>query len=257
MGFEGFGLGEAKVRASGGEWIGPGNHRLELLVFKQNKGDTFGEFRVMSTRDRGSNKTSHQAGDKVSIKWATGGTGKTSEMALVDLKTFLWALVSSCGKNPVDIKGEQWTKVADNALVGKAAGALVDCGAWYPVDKKTGEVIEFTRVTWSPTEASPPKPELFTGFGFDAEGGTAAAARPAPSASAPPARPGAAKPPEVDPKKRAEVLDALNEWKNEGRMTRDAVLAPASDYYTWGVGVVGASVYAELVAQVFDLPPGM
>lgn len=251
MGFEGFGLGEAKVRTSGGEWIGPGNHRLELMVFKQVKGDTFGEFRVLSTRDRGSNKTVHAPGDKVSIKWNTGGTGRNAEMAIVDLKTFLAALVKSCGKDPADLKGEQWTGAADNALVGKATGALVDCGAWYPVDKTTGQVIEFARTSWSPVESSPPKPELFTGYGFES-GGAAPKPNGAP-ASRPGAKPGAK--PDVDPKKRAEVLDALNEWKTEG-MTRGAVSETDGDYCAWGVSLVGRGVYAGLVAQVFgdDIP---
>lgn len=254
MGFEGFGIEDAKVRENRGEWLGAGNHQLELMNFKQYKGDTFAEFKVLSSRDRGVIKTEHVPGDVVSIKWNTAGTGRGPAMAVSDVKTFLFALIKSCGRDPSSIAGAQWVTVADNAAAGKAIGAHVQCGAWHPVNQDTGEVSKFIRATWNADDASPKRPELFTGYGFES-GGAAPKPNGAP-ASRPGAKPGA-KPPAVDEKKRAEVLDALNEWKNEGRMTRDAVLAPASDYYTWGVSVVGASVYAELVAQVFDLPAGM
>lgn len=267
MGFTGFGLGEAKARnQNNSEWIGPGNHRLELTKFKQTKGDTFAEFKVLSTRDRGPNKTGHAPGDAVSTKFATGGTGAKSERALVDLKTFLVAAVQSAGGDPHAISAPQWDELADAMLVGAADGIHLDCGAYYPTDKDTGQPINFTRLTWTPVASSPKKPDLFKGFGFSTGAKTAAAPPASPPATpqsspagAPPSRPGArppSRPAAVDPKKKAEVLDALHEWHRDG-LSREQVEDESGDYRPWGVALVGASVYAELVGQVFDLPPGL
>lgn len=269
MGFQGFGLGETKTRKSYGEWIGPGNHRLELTKFKQVKGDAFAEFKVLATRDRGPNKTAHVPGQDVSVKFSVGGTGKQAEMAMVDMKTFLVAVVESAGGNPLSLPAAKWDEIPDDMLLGAADGVIVDCGAYNPTDKKTGEVIQFTRYVWTKVDTSPKKPDLFKGFGF-ATGAKAAPATTAATASAPPATtpattpaahparpPGrpAARPP-VDPKKKAEVLDALHEWHRDG-LSREQVEDESGDYHPWAVALVGGPTYAELVGQVFDMPAGM
>lgn len=247
MGFEGFGLGDAKIRQGGNsEWIGPGNHRLKIDNVKQKKGDVFGEFTVVATRDRGSHQTKHAVGDKLSYKFAIAGTGTKAEMALSDFKTFLAAVVASCGRDVNKIARGQWDQVADNLVAGRGEGVVVDCGAWLAVDKKTGEVINFTRVSWSGIAGGPDFPALFEGFGFDAPTDKPKAMPATATPAARPGRPGQA----VDPAKRAEVLDGLRDWQAAG-VPRDEAADASGAYGAWGVGMVGAIAYAALVAEVY------
>lgn len=248
MGFEGFGLGQAKIREGAtGEWIGPGNHRLKIDNAKQKKGDVFIEFVVVATRDRGSNATKHAVGDKVSYKFGIAGTGTRAEMALSDFKTFLAAVVTSCGRDVNKIAAGQWEQIADNLVAGKANGVHVDCGAWYLTDKNTGEVINFTRVAFAGAPGGADVPALFEGFGFGGAKPPAASAAPAAGAPRPGARPAAQA---VDPAKRAEVLEALREWQGAG-LDRAAVTDAAGEYSPWATGLVGPSAYAALVAEVY------
>lgn len=251
MGFEGFGLEDAKVRTGGEtEWIGPGNHRLKLTKLKQRKGDTFAEFEVIETRDRGDQKTPHRVGDKLAEKFATGGTGKQTEMALSDFKTFLAAFVKGAGRDPMSIAAAQWVPIANRTLEGDADGMLVDCGAWKQANKETGELYHIPKKAWIAVEQEP-RPKLFEGFGFATQ--PTQSAKPATDAARPVSKPGPRPTPATqaaDPKKIAEVTEAVAEWKSSG-MGHNDVADAGGEYYAWGVGLVGARAYLEIVEHAF------
>lgn len=251
MSFQGFGLGDVKLRTANGDWLGTGNHELRVELVKDKGGDIIAEFEVLSTRDKSDRfKTRHQVGDKVSVKFSTAGSGWQTETARQEYKMLLAAIAKSCGREPMSIASGQWDTLHANVLDGKAKGVVVRAGGWHKT-KDDGSLATFTSIDWSGVAGGTDIPALFQGFGF---GGGATdkpkPAAPATATAAPAARPGARPAPAVDPAKRAEVLEGLREWQAAG-VARDEVADASGEYGAWGVGLVGAIAYSALVAEVY------